>query len=143
MRKILAYAGTDAENLVGGGLYFGLAWLVSELRVNVSDDSIGVVGDIFVAARTGHPEEFSERLTERDVMAGAQKVVLSLIVQAVVEEKVLEWDYSWGWPADVNSFHDRASNDNELGVGWMNRERENAIAVVVAIFECGRSRVRL
>src|SRR5437899_9828877 len=127
MRKVLAYAGTYAQNLVGGGLYFGLAWFVGELRVNVSDYSIGVVSDIFVTARTSHPEEFSERLTERYVMAGAQKVVVSLIADPVVEQKILEGDYRWGWPSNVNSFHNRASNHAELGVRRMNRERQNGI----------------
>src|SRR5258708_39786066 len=78
MREILAYAGADAENLVGGRLYFRLARFVGELRMDVSDYSIGVVSYIFRVARSGHPEEFSQRLTERYVPAGAQKIALSL-----------------------------------------------------------------
>src|SRR5260370_23184222 len=66
MREILAYAGPDAENLVGGGLYFRLAGLVRELRMNVSDCSISGVSPIFRATRSGRPEESSPRLPERN-----------------------------------------------------------------------------
>src|SRR5258706_14389553 len=104
MGKVLAYAGAEPKNLVGSGLYFGLAWFVGELRINVSDYSIGVVSYIFDDTRTSHPEKFSKRLTEWYVPARAQKIVLGLVARAVVEEKSLERGLNRRWRLNLQSF---------------------------------------
>src|SRR6516162_612884 len=139
MREILTYPGPRTQHLVDVRMNIRGARLISELVTNPRHYAPAVIRYWLVHPRPYHPEEFLKLLTEGDVAARTQEIVLLLRAHPVTAQKMLE-TVVVRQLARRHAFDQRIRTYHQLGMGRMNRYRMHGVPKSVAVIDHRRGR---